>query len=367
MELPEAIIQLAQIRTKEKINMISNEMVYPINKAFAGVISPLFYQALEANPTLKEISLPINENIKEFFGGKSIDRELFLRMSILLNKRDLMKKWRKENQISKENAINNLMIFIQHNGQIEDMEEEIEFISKHLDEMENMKEFEMIPSEYLSEIFRKAKGINSEEKIYNFILKRLKEEGGKKNREKLIECIELGGLNNKYIKELIENINFEDLSELLFSKIQDKILSSERIQDRNELSSPYQHLQEIQVKPTEIQKEQKEKEKKNEHQRNDKEEEEEKEFISKEKQIVLLENFNQEYNTQFGSQYHNKKFSPLHYAAKINSKLIGEILISEGAYIETTDNNTVFNYKISYVIKAIILPKSDSTSYCSRE
>ena len=71
-------------------------MKYPISKSLAGVISPLFYQALDANPMLKEISLLLSENINEFFKGKSIDRELFLRMSILLNNKGLIKNGKKK-------------------------------------------------------------------------------------------------------------------------------------------------------------------------------------------------------------------------------------------------------------------------------
>ena len=63
------------------------------------------------------------------------------------------------------------------------------------------------------------------ENIFNYILIRVKQEENKSNRKKLIESIDLRGLNSQYIKELIENIQFEDLTEQLFSLMKDKMFT----------------------------------------------------------------------------------------------------------------------------------------------
>ena len=70
MELPEAFARLIQYDSKEKINIVTNRNVYPINKSLGVAISPLFFQAIKENPTLKEVFVPIDENITEFFEKK---------------------------------------------------------------------------------------------------------------------------------------------------------------------------------------------------------------------------------------------------------------------------------------------------------
>ena len=214
MELTETLIRLIQINTKERIDIIGNNFVYAINKSLAVAISPIFFKIINDNPTVKEIFLPIDEDFEDFFKGKSINKELFLQMSILLENKELIRKWKEENKINKENLIAYLKKFIKYKGKTEYIKEEIEFIGEHFEEIEvdNKIKIEEIPSEYLSEIMKTVKGIETEEKIYKYIIKRLKEEEEESSRKKLIESIEIRGLNNKDIKELIENIRYEDLS-----------------------------------------------------------------------------------------------------------------------------------------------------------
>ena len=297
MNLPETLIRLNQYETKERINIIYNNIAYPITKSFAAAISPHFFRSIKANPMLKEIKLPKDLdifNMNEFFTGKSIDRQLFLVMSIILDNKELMKRWKKENVIKKENAIDHLMIFIKYKGKMENMAEEIEFIGKHFEELENKINIDTIPSEYLCEIFKKVKGIKSEEKIKQYILKRLKEEKNENKRKKLVKSIEIEGLKNEDIQELIETVKYEDLSEQLFSTIKEKILSI--IKDKN-------------VNQKEIPN----KKKLNEFQ------------------------FQIEYKQNSYYKKDPNGFSPLHFAALKNYMEIGEILITKGADVNAKD------------------------------
>ena len=320
MDFPETLIRLIEFPTKEIINIISKEVISPISKSLAIVISPLFFQTIQCNPTLKEIYLPINENIEDFFKGKMIDRELFFRMSIILNNKELMKKWKKENEINNENVIDHLKILIQYKSKIEDMEEEINFIGKNFEEFENEIEIDTIPSEYLSEIIKKVKGIKSEEKIKEYIIKRIKDEEDENKRRKLIESIEIQGLNNESIKELIENLKFEDLLEQLLI-IRDNLLLIHRENGRelpNKEKTISEEDQEERLKFKELLKEKKEK------------------FI-KENEEVLMKKFDKEYQQDSSFQRDPNGFSPLHYAASKNYKEIGEILIIQGADINDED------------------------------
>ena len=229
MDLPEIFIRLGQLHTKEKINIICNDKnMFSINKSLAASISPLFFHLIKENPMLQQISLPINKDSQNFFKGKSIKKDLFLIMSIILDNKELIQKWKEENQINKENVIDCLMTFIKYKGKVENIEEGIKYIGEHYEELKNHLDFEKIPSEYLCEISRSIKGVKSEETISKYIIERLKNENQDKYRRKLIDSIEMRGLNNENIKELIENLKYNDLSETLFSILQNRLISTER-------------------------------------------------------------------------------------------------------------------------------------------
>ena len=76
MKFPEMLTRLIQFETKEKINIITNNMIYSVNKSFIVGISPLFFQVIQANPMIKEIYLPISEDIDDFFQGNLKDQKL---------------------------------------------------------------------------------------------------------------------------------------------------------------------------------------------------------------------------------------------------------------------------------------------------
>ena len=235
MEFSDALSSLIQFDSKEKIDIITNTLVYRINKSFAAAISPLFSQLIKDNPMAKEIYLPIDENLDSFFEGKAIDRKLFLIMSIILDKKELIKKWKEENDLKKENIMEIVMKVIKYNGKIENMKEEIEFLGKHFEEMEKTMTIEKIPSKYLCEIMKNVKGIKSEEGLFKHIIERLKNENDTNIQKKLIECIEIRGLNNQEIKELLQYITYENLSENIFIPIKNQ--SSLFSQTQEELES----------------------------------------------------------------------------------------------------------------------------------
>ena len=88
-------------------------------------------------------------------------------------------------------------------------------------------EFEKIPEEFLSEIFKKAKGVKSEKIIFQYVLEALKKEREETSRKKLIESIEIKGLKKEEFQELIKNMKYEDFSEEIFLKLKEKIISNE--------------------------------------------------------------------------------------------------------------------------------------------
>ena len=144
-------------------------------------------------------------------------------MSILLDNQEFIKKWKEENKLNQENAIDHLMTFIKYNGKLENMVEEIEFIGDHFEEFENMLEFDKIPPKYLNELFKKAKGIKSEKNILIYNLELLKKENNKYYRKYIIESIEIKGLNHNEMKGLIDNIKYDELTEKLFSAFKEYI------------------------------------------------------------------------------------------------------------------------------------------------
>ena len=299
MDFPETLLRLTQIDSNEKINIVSDNMICPINKSLAIAISPIFFQAIKENPMIQQISLPINENIKEFFNGKSINKELFFIMSIVLDNKDLLKQSKRVITIDPNNAINHLIKFINYKVQKENIDEEIEFIGENFDELEEKIEFDKIPSEYLSEILKKAKGVQTEKQMLKYILQRLKVENDEINQEKLINSIDLRGLNNDDIKELIKSIKYENLSKQLFSIMKEKFLSFEL---KQEDIAKYQE-------------------------------------IGKSNDILI---FFLKYQQDSYYKDDPNGFSPLHYAVINNLKEFVEILISKGANINA---KTLF-YKI---------------------
>ena len=307
MYFPEAFLRLIQFDSKEKINIISNNMSCPINKSLAIAISPIFSQAIASNPMIKRISLPINENIKEFFKGQSIEKELFLIMSIMLDNKDLIKQSKALIEINKENVINRLMKFINYKIKIENMKEELEFIGKHFEELEKKMDIKKIPSDYLSEIFKKVKGIQTEKQMFKYIIQRLKEEDDENNRKKLINSIDCRGLNNDDIKELIESLKYEDLSQQLFSIMKGKLLEFDWEEGK------------IMIK----------------------------EDKDKNEEILM---FILKYQKEKYYKDDPSGFSLLHNAAKNNSKEIGELLIRKGADINVKNINNK-NIRYLFLIK----------------
>ena len=277
MDLPEAFLPLILFPTKDTIKIRNHRKSYLIDKSLAAALSPHFLEAIKSNPMINEIFLPIDDDIEAFFSGKSIKSDTFLTMSILLNNKKLIKQWKEENEINQSNAIDYLMIFIKNNAKIEDTNEILNLIGENFEQFENQIKFDKIPSYYLSELFKKVKKIESEKDINKYVLQRIQWEKEDKYRKELIKSIDMRGLNNDNLKELIEKTKFEDLSEQILSILKNYTLSFER------------------------------------------------------------DIFFMKYKKDTNYKKDPKEFSPLHYAAKENYQEIGAILISKGANINAKD------------------------------
>ena len=230
MELPETFNRLMTYDSNEKINIVCQNKTFSINKSLAVAFSHQFFLAIQENPTLKEITLSINqniENIEEFFKGGKINPKFFYQMSTALDNKALIEEWKKEKKVNEENVIQYLILQIKYDGKIENMIEEIKMIGENIENFINEEEFNKIPNYYLSEILKRVERVESEEDICQFIIKKLKEEEDKNIRKNLIKSIEMRGLNNKNIKELLEITTYEEISEELFYIFKDRFISIE--------------------------------------------------------------------------------------------------------------------------------------------
>ena len=252
-------------------------------------------------------------------------------MGIILGNH-LIDIWKKENPINKNNVINQLNKLIQYHGENTIMEEAINLIANNIDNFIHGKElFQIAKNNILIEILRRAKN-NSNEKIGEVLISRLREEKEEIIREKLLKVIEdrINEINDKDITELMKNIKSTEISDIIQKKFLEKLTKIEgekdqRIKEKQEIISKLQ--QEL--------------------------------ANERAKTNIFLLKFSQKDIDDFDAKYENdsnhksdSKFTKLHFAAKINSKEIGELLISKGAKINAVDINYI-NIKVLFLINGI--------------
>ena len=131
----------------------------------------------------------------------------------------------KKNKVNKENVIDHLIKQINCDGKIENMVEELNLIAKNFEEFINVKEFSEIPNSHIIEIIKRVEEGKSRA-IFDYIIKKLKEEKDQHVRRNFIQCIEMKGLNNSNIQELMEAIHFDEIPETLYSTLKDKFRNS---------------------------------------------------------------------------------------------------------------------------------------------
>ena len=243
MDFPEIYQRLHHYNSNEKITIRNQETSVLINKSLAIALSPNVFLALQENPSLKEITIPIKGNLERYFKGDIIDIEQFLKISTFLDMNIMIKKWKQSQNFSKrENVLKQLIFLIKYNGRIENMVEEMEMIGKNIEKFIGMKEFEKIPNFYLCEIMKRVKGIKSENEIFNYIVKKLEQENDQNIRINLINSIEMRGLNYENVQKLLKYLKFEDFSQSLFLSLKTKILKSLHILNISIIFENFYHL-----------------------------------------------------------------------------------------------------------------------------
>ena len=90
--------KLADFDLTDKVSIKTNTQSYTINKALLILLSPKYYNELKINPTIKSIEIPTNDNLKEFFKGKEKNKEILLKMGIILGNQHLIDIWKKKTQ-----------------------------------------------------------------------------------------------------------------------------------------------------------------------------------------------------------------------------------------------------------------------------
>ena len=69
MDFPEIYQRLHHYNSNEKITIRNQETSVLINKSLAIALSPNVFLALQENPSLKEITIPIKGNLERYFKG----------------------------------------------------------------------------------------------------------------------------------------------------------------------------------------------------------------------------------------------------------------------------------------------------------
>ena len=128
----------------DKVIIKTIRQSYTVNKALFILLSPKYCNELNINPTIKSIDLQINDNLKDFFEGKEKNKEIYLKMGIILGNQHLIDIWKKENPLNKNNAINQLNKLIQYHGKNTMMEEAINLIANNIENFIEEKELYQI-------------------------------------------------------------------------------------------------------------------------------------------------------------------------------------------------------------------------------
>ena len=167
----ETLKNISQDQRKDKFKFIINKIIFEVPLSYALGISPLITEKYLKDPTFQTYEIEDKEKIEEefskFIRGEKIRKDIFIKFGKLLKNKEIIKKWKQTEEMTKETVIeylkniediyyNNDNINNHNNNQenqnnknnirkefidIEDIEEEIKYIGNHLEEMkEGIKE-----------------------------------------------------------------------------------------------------------------------------------------------------------------------------------------------------------------------------------
>ena len=268
----ETLQNVSQDQRKDKFVFVVNKIRYDVPLSFALGISPYITHQYLNNPTFREFEINDKEKIEEeflnFIRGKEIRNETFIKFGKILKNKEMIKKWKNSNELTKERAIEYLKLmheieevnnnkdtkYFIYKGNNEDIKEEIDFIVKHFEEMK--EEIKKLKVEDIFYILRKEDiSIKSEDTIWEITKDQLKElkreineeksnkihnERNRKLRRLLLNNIQIKYLDKNNLKEYIEEIESEDFlfspnganeDQNIWNQIQEIILSNFTIID----------------------------------------------------------------------------------------------------------------------------------------
>ena len=267
----ETLENISQDQRKDKFLFIVNKIRIEVPLSYALGISPLITKKHLKDPTFREFEIEDKKKIEEeflkFIRGKEIKKEIFLKIGMLLQNKEMIKKWKNSNELSNKKVIENIKSFedveeekkeknkrkkdnkdIQYNINKEDIQEELEYIGKHFEDMK--EDIKNLRSETIIDIIRKEDiSVKSENTIWEIIkervkeLKREKNQRNRKMRRILLENIQIKYLDEQNFKEYIEEIEAEDFSNnslnnenegTIWKQLQDILLNNTTIGGKEE-------------------------------------------------------------------------------------------------------------------------------------
>ena len=153
----ETLENISKDPRKDSFKMIVNNIIYEVPLSYAFGISPYITNQYLKDPTFNELNIKINisdnnnnknkiqEEFCKFIKGGKISSEIFYKIGINLENKEMIKQWSKSEKLMKERVITIIKANrkISHNNNFENIKEELEFIGEHIEEMkEEIKELE---------------------------------------------------------------------------------------------------------------------------------------------------------------------------------------------------------------------------------
>ena len=154
--------------------IVNNDFKYKVPLSLALGISPLITQNYLKDPSYHELHINISYSNKQefinFIKGKDISKDLFFELGLLLNNKEILRKWKQSEKITEDNVINNIKAIRKQItlNQFEFMKEEFEFIAEHFELMK--KEINQLTEDELIFILTNNKiKIENEDSLWSIV------------------------------------------------------------------------------------------------------------------------------------------------------------------------------------------------------
>ena len=218
--------------------MIVNNVIHEVSLSYALGISPFIADSYQKDPTLHELKITINcqdnkisdkeiqEGFCKFIKGGKISKDLFYEIGIVLENKEMIKKWSDSLEFSKETIIKSIkayhQIITKKNNKYKDIEnikEELEYISEHLEEMKDI--IKELNDEEVIYILKNDKiKVEKEDIIWEIVKEIITHKNRNENnfdkkdlinKSRLIGTIQVQYLNREYFQEYIKLIEENDI------------------------------------------------------------------------------------------------------------------------------------------------------------